>query len=726
MSPLDPTANRSSIDRRDGRSTAPQALTPGSFTRDQIEAVREAAMAITASLTVEQVLAIVAERAAKLIGAAASLVYLVDSLTGELRLITGFDVPEQSFGFMLKPDEDLAGHAALSSQPQIASDATMLAEIMATFERIAPKSVAPHISSAAAVPLIYSRQVLGVLEVLAIDGMIIDADQIALLQLLTPHAATAVIHAQLHDRNQQVMNLLEMINDRSAAVSSVGQAVINAGHDQTRMSAEVLTRTIASLHLAGGKVFLEDPVTHHLAGIASENLPKEDSVAGLELAAAHCLSIHQTILLQNMSAQAWTREVTQWLSDHHFGRLVCIPLIADNEPVGVLQVAAKINQALETGMLDTLHIIAGQLALGVANARLFGRVRAEQQQLAAILSSSSDVLIGLDANGNIQLANPAAERAFGFVARTVIGQPLQRAILNVALNNAVDTAIKSKQRQPSGMEIPLADDQTLFCNLSPIIDPVGQLAGWVAVMQDITHFKEAERSKTDMILTASHDLRNPVNLTLGALDLLGRSANNFDAMQREAYALSLLGVHRIEALISNLLDLERIEQRIGLNLTKCDLTETARSVVSEMRLPAQQRDQKLWLTLASTGDIPHVRGDAQRLYQVISNLVSNSIKYTPAGGEVSVTIWVQDDQVRLDVRDNGVGIPAEAQVRLFQRFYRAPNVTAEEQGTGLGLAIVKSIVEQHGGRVWVTSAVGKGSTFSVALPIWQEPPNETG
>ncbi|HZY45555.1 MAG TPA: GAF domain-containing protein, partial [Anaerolineae bacterium] len=601
---MDQPGTRSPVDHREGLLTVPQALTRGSFTREQIEAVRAAAMAITARLTVEQVLVIVAEQAAKSVNAAASLVYLVDTLTGELRLIAGFNVPELSIGFMLKPDENLAGPAALSGQPQIASDPTMLAEVRATFERIAPKSVAPDICSAAAVPLIYSRQVLGVLEVIAIDGLIIDADQIALLQLLASHAATAVTHAQLHDRNQQVMSLLEMINDRSAAVSSVGQAVINAGHDQTRMSLEVLTRTIASLHLAGGKVFLEDPITHQLAGIASENLPREDIVAGLELAAAHCLGIRQTILLQNMSAQAWTREVTQWLSDHHFGRLVCIPLIADNEPVGVLQVAAKTDQAIETGMLDTLHIIAGQLALGVANARLFNRVRAEQQQLAAILSSSSDVLIGLNANGDIQLANPAAERTFDFVAQAVIGQPLRRATQNATLNNAVDSAIKSKQRQPSGMEIPLTDDQTLFCNLSPIIDPLGQLAGWVAVMQDITHFKEAERSKTDMILMASHDLRNPVNLTLGALDLLGRSASNFNAIQREAYELSLLGLHRIEALISNLLDLERIEQRIGLNLTKCDLTETARSVVNEMRLPAQQREQKLWLTLASTGNIP--------------------------------------------------------------------------------------------------------------------------
>jgi signal transduction histidine kinase len=140
-------------------------------------------------------------------------------------------------------------------------------------------------------------------------------------------------------------------------------------------------------------------------------------------------------------------------------------------------------------------------------------------------------------------------------------------------------------------------------------------------------------------------------------------------------------------------------------------------VVTELGLPAQQRQQQLQFE-SGTGAI--VRGDLQRLYQVVSNLVSNAIKYTQPGGSVSVTLRATGEQVQLDVRDTGPGIPLEAQARIFERFYRAPSVASDERGTGLGLAIVKSIVEQHGGRVWVTSAVGQGSTFSVSLPAWRE------
>jgi signal transduction histidine kinase len=263
----------------------------------------------------------------------------------------------------------------------------------------------------------------------------------------------------------------------------------------------------------------------------------------------------------------------------------------------------------------------------------------------------------------------------------------------------------------------LANDTYLFCNLSPIVDPIGGLVGWVAVMQDITRFKETERMKSDMILTASHDLRNPVNLTMGALDLLSKRADNLTALQKEALDLSLLGVHRIEALIKDLLDLERIERRVGLQLERCELAEITQTVVTELSLPAQQRQQQL--QFESPVAPMAVRGDSQRLYQVVSNLVSNAIKYTQPGGSVGVTLRATGEQVQLDVRDTGPGISPEAQARIFERFYRAPSVASDEPGTGLGLAIVKSIVEQHGGRVWVTSAVGRDRRFQ-SPARWQE------
>jgi PAS domain S-box-containing protein len=695
----------------------------GALTHVEIETIGAASLAITASLNMEEVLATVAEKAVELIRASASLVFLFDRITGLLQVAGSCGTPAAYRGLTLTLGEDVAGRAARSGRTFIVDGYSAWRERTRIFDGAAPDDALPAVNCAAAIPIIANRQVLGVLEVLYTDGREITNKDVALLQLITPHAATAISHAQLFERSQQVMNLLEVINDRGAAVSSVSTAVINAGHNLKKMSDETLMRTVAALRLMAGKVFLSEQEGEALVARSVYGLPDDDP--GLTRIAAHCASVRQTILLQNMSVFAWAKDIVQWLTEQRMGALVAVPLIAENEVVGVLEAIAPLGRNFDTGELDTLHIITGQLALGVSNARMFSRIRAEQQQISAILGGSGDVIIGLDAAGHIQVANPAAERALGFAMIDSVGKPLSEVTLNVALNAAVDNAIKAQQAQPVGFEIQLANDAYLFCNLSPIVDPAGRLTGWVAVMQDITHFKETERIKSDMILTASHDLRNPVNLTMGALDLLGKRTENLTPVQKEALDLSLLGVHRIEALIKDLLDLERIERRVGLRLSRCDLAEIAQTVVTELILPAQQRQQQL--TYDHPGVQVSVLGDPQRLYQVISNLVSNAIKYTQPGGLVTVILRTHGDHVQLDVRDTGPGITPEAQARIFERFYRAPSVSADERGTGLGLAIVKSIVEQHAGRVWVTSVVGQGSAFSVSLPAWRDevPANNT-
>ena len=697
-------------------SLNPRAGQTGELSHAEIETIGDASLAITASLNMEQVLATVSETAVKLIRASASMVYLLDRGTGLLHVAGGYRVPGAYTGLALSPGEDVAGRAARTGRTFVVDNYAAWDERTHIFDGVAPDDLLPAANCAAAIPLTFNRQVLGVLAVLYTDGREITNKEVALLQLITPHAATAIAHAQLFERSQQVMNLLEIINDRGAAVSSVSTAVINAGHNLKRMSDETLMRTVAALRLAAGQIFLSDHDGEALVTRSLYNLPAEDP--GLVHVATHCASVRQTVLLQNMAAFTWSHDVVQWLSERRLGALVAVPLIAEDEVVGVLEAIAPQGRTFDTGELDTLHIITGQLALGVSNARLFTRVRAEQQQISAILSSSGDAIIGLDATGRVQVANPAAERALDFAIIDSVGRPLSEVTLNVALNAAVDNAIHTQQNQPVGFEVQLANDTILFCNLSPIVDPNGRLTGWVAVMQDITRFKETERMKSDMILTASHDLRNPVNLTMGALDLLSKRADNLTALQKEALDLSLLGVHRIEALIKDLLDLERIERRVGLRLSRCDLAEIAQTVVTELTLTAQQRQQQL--DYEKPGAMLPVRGDAQRLYQVVSNLVSNAIKYTQPGGRVTVAIHAGDDQVRLEVHDTGPGISPEAQARIFERFYRAPAVAADDRGTGLGLAIVRSIVEQHGGRVWVTSVVGQGSTFAVALPVWRD------
>jgi signal transduction histidine kinase len=234
------------------------------------------------------------------------------------------------------------------------------------------------------------------------------------------------------------------------------------------------------------------------------------------------------------------------------------------------------------------------------------------------------------------------------------------------------------------------------------------------VMQDITQFKETEQLQTDMILTASHELRNPVNLTSGALELLDQYLEAPSTLQREALDLAKLGIERASALIGDLLDLERIERRVGMKLGRCDCALLLSSVGMEFHLWAQNHGTALQMRVPDTPLI--VWGDERLLQRVMSNLVDNALKYTPPGGCVTVDARAKAGQVIVKVSDDGPGIPLEAQPYVFERFYRLSDQPDGVKGTGLGLTIVKSIVEQHGGRVWVTSQPGQGSTFIVSLP----------
>lgn len=706
----------------------------------EIEArfAHEAALSILASLDLAQTLREVEHRCAQAAGDAAVSIYLANTTAHTLELVSGgyIDVrilkpfstrmadatPAARGGVLLAYGEGPAGRAAASGRTVSIND------VEQTGDRLGPFDAGHVIHSLIAVPMIYSGDVLGVLEIGLPTAGGIDPATTARLEMIAAYAGIGIAHARLFERSREMLNLMQSINDRSAAVSSVAQAILDAAHDLHRMLADTLQRILSLLGLKAGSIMLANPRGSELYIVVYYRFPQDDLVLaprqkiglGQSGFAARAALERQLIVVRDVEHDPLIEPASEALRRFGIAAIAALPMIVDDSVIGVLSVASEDGATLDAGTLDTLRVLANELARGVSNARLFSRIRADQERFKAVIGSSGDVVLSFDQQGRITLANAAAERAFGFSAEDVIGQPLPRATTNVALNSAVEQAIRSGMRDRIGFEVPLADDSVLFCNLSPITDDSGELVGWVAVMQDVTRFKETEQMKSDMILTASHDLRNPVNLTLGALDMLGQDLDTWSPTQREVYDLAVIGVRRIEALISDLLDLERVERRVGLVLGECNLAEIVETVLVENKMQAQSR--QLTLDAAIPESLPPVWGDPKRLYQVVSNLVGNAIKYTPAGGRIMIGLRAEDEQVLLEVSDTGKGIPQEMQLHLFERFYRVPGSSSiDSTGTGLGLALVKSIVEQHGGRVWVTSQVGHGSTFSVSLPVWRPP-----
>jgi signal transduction histidine kinase len=237
-------------------------------------------------------------------------------------------------------------------------------------------------------------------------------------------------------------------------------------------------------------------------------------------------------------------------------------------------------------------------------------------------------------------------------------------------------------------------------------------------MRDITHLKELDTMKSDFVATITHDLRSPLTAIHGTLRLLPH-LGQLNEEQQEFTERAMGNVEHMDRLIGSLLDIGRIEAGLEMEMEPTQLDEVIGAVIANLRGEARAKELALHATLPD--DLPAVNGNFTRLSQVMTNLLDNAIRYTPQGGSIAVGVADIADRIDVSVSDTGVGIPAHALSHIFDKFYRVEGPqTNGMEGMGLGLATVKSIVEKHGGRVWVESKEGEGSAFHFSLPKMEE------
>ena len=398
--------------------------------------------------------------------------------------------------------------------------------------------------------------------------------------------------------------------------------------------------------------------------------------------------------------------------------VAAFPVRMQNRTVASLWVGAREAEAFDEARVNFLITLTTQAAVLVENSRLFEAAEGGRQRLAAILASTADAILVTDQEERLLLINPAAQEVLGLDA-LAYGRALVELGLPEALSDAWRRPVEDSHT-PASVEIPLADGRTFYASLAPIKIGAGQMIGRVAVMRDITHFKELDEMKSDFVATVSHDLRAPLTFIRGYATML-MMVGELNEKQHDYLERILEGIEQMSALISDLLNLRRIEAGVGIRQELCPLGLILVEAVDTMR--ARATSKGISLRLDPTEGAPEVTGDRTLLRQALGNLVDNAIKYTSVGGEVRVGLQLSnsDQEVVVYIADDGVGIAPEDQPRLFEKFYRVKRrETGQVSGTGLGLALVKSIVERHGGRVWVESQLDTGSTFFVALPLSTE------
>ncbi len=408
---------------------------------------------------------------------------------------------------------------------------------------------------------------------------------------------------------------------------------------------------------------------------------------------------------------------------------ISVPLIADGQPIGALSATSPVPGAFTDEDLEVLNAFADQAVIAVKNARLYFSAQERRSELEAMLRGIGDAVVATDARLRLTVLNPIAAQIFAVRRGVSAGQRLAEVIDSPDLEALFAEALAGQE--PSIIrEIALpgngADQgaRILQALASPVRGEGGETLGAAVVLRDITHQKELDRVKSDFLSVVSHELKTPLHSIKGFVDiiLMGKTGPVSDT-QRDFLSTVRQQAEALQNMINDLLEFSRLEAgQIRLKIETVPVGQVVQSVVERMRPLAQEGSIRL------ANQVPArfvtIEADRARLEQVITNLLANACKFTPADGKVSVQARDLGAEVQISVSDTGIGIPADQLGRIFERFYQVDGTaTRSYRGTGLGLTICKHIVEYHGGRIWVESEEGKGSTFHFVLPKSQPEPD---
>lgn len=472
---------------------------------------------------------------------------------------------------------------------------------------------------------------------------------------------------------------------------------------------QILSRVVeAAVYLSKaeeGVLMLVDPDNGDLYVRAEKNLT--DGLRSMRLSVTDSLAGQ---VIRTGQPLLVTGEGMQRIKTRYLVRsLLYVPMKIQNRVIGVLGihnrwVQHEISQE-DAGVLTTL---ADYAAIAIVNARLYGATENERERLARVFAQAEDAIIVIDEQERIVLYNPAALPFLGRLpdGQNPLGQRLWRIMDNDSLMSLFEGALVDELTQG---EVQFGD-RTYIARVINV-----ENIGRVAVMHDISYLKERDRVKTELLEMVSHQVRSPLTGILSYIELLMRTGN-LTQQQLEFAQQVRHNVRLITETIRDLLDLGKIEAGLDREQEAVSLQQIALYAIDALHDNAETRDQTL--TYDSGASETLVLGNPVRLRQVFVNLVDNAIKYTPPGGSIHLEIFTEEEQVIARVSDNGIGIPLEDQPHIFEKFYRAREVTDTYDGTGLGLSIVQSIVEAHGGRIWLDSRVGSGTTFTIVLPCY--------
>jgi two-component system phosphate regulon sensor histidine kinase PhoR len=387
-----------------------------------------------------------------------------------------------------------------------------------------------------------------------------------------------------------------------------------------------------------------------------------------------------------------------------------VPVRREEKVIAVIAVESRRLNNFTDQHQQFVEKLAVRAGVAIDNARLFADSVREREKLSHILSNIADVVIVVGYDDRLILVNQSAIAAFRlYTDRSYVNEVFSRVFGETSLNDVYQQA--KRLGYTLSREVGL-HGRTYYSSLSQL-----ENIGWIIVMHDITPLKETEQLKSELLQTVSHDLKQPLSIMNGYIELM-QIQNRLDETGMRYSNAVMRSIENMRRLIDDLLDFAKIETGIQLKLRPVSVFQIINDCVQSIMPMAESK--AMIVEVEVTTSMPPVHGDPDRLHQIFSNLIGNAVKYTPPEGKVRIWAEVREGGLVVAIEDTGIGIAPEDQAKIFDRFYRVRRIETETiEGTGLGLAIVKKLVDLHQGNIGLESRLGEGTTFYVTLPIMQ-------
>ncbi len=675
--------------------------------RHLADTLREIARALTATLDLDEVLSLILDSLSQVVSYDSASIFLLEGRQLVIRAWRGFEHPEAVQGLILPLEGNhIMARVVAHREPLVCAD-VQREEGWQNIPGI------PPIRGWIGAPLVARGRVVGVLTVDSLQPDVYTEEDALTVAAFADHAAIAIANAQLL---QQTQRQLEEV----AFLHRTGQALA-ASLEMEDVLQSLLESVREHFKVEAASVALVDEQTRELVfrvatGAAADRVVGVRLKPGQGIAGWVARSSLPIVVPSVDQDPRWYSGVDQE-TGFRTRTLVAVPIRLGEEVLGVVEAINPVERSWDEGGIKLLLSVAALAASAIQNARQFNRARDAEERYSSLFENSADPILITDAEGRIADVNRKFCQMMGYNREEI---RLREAFTLTAhpqrLRDWLDQVLQGKDIL-GNLEMTTQEGRTLPFEVRATLVFHGSRPYVQWVFHDITERLQLEQVREDLTHMIVHDLRNPLSSIMSSLELIRARLQDptMDIPLDQLFAVAQRSGERLFGLIDSILDVARLESgKAELNYQMIDVEEMVREAVEQLRPVAVGRDIRLGFHVPQ--GLPPIRGDRNLLLRTLTNLLDNALKFTPPDGEVQVTVDLTSaDVLQFAVSDTGPGIPQDFQERIFDRFARLPNEKA--RGSGIGLAFCKLAVEAHGGRIWVESWPGKGSTFFFTIPV---------